>query len=66
MNRKGFTLIELLTVVAIIGLVVGLQSSESEEIIQVDKDFDLHQLKNIAYYYFIYNETREKKYIEIK
>lgn len=51
---------------AIIGLVVGLSSSENEEVIQIDKDFDLHQLKNIAYYYFVYNETREKKYIEIK
>jgi hypothetical protein len=51
---------------AIIGLIVGLSSSVDEEIIQFDTDFNLHQLNNIAYYNFIYNETSDKKYIEVQ
>lgn len=51
---------------AIIGLVSGLVSSESDLEIHIKKDSDILMLKNIAYYYFIYNETREKKYVEIQ
>ena len=51
---------------AIIGLIAGLSDSESDQEIQIEKDSDILELKRIAYYYFIYNETREMKYIEIK
>ena len=51
---------------AIIGLIVGLSSSESDQEIQIEKDSDILGLNSFVYYYFIYNETREKKYIEIQ
>jgi hypothetical protein len=51
---------------AIIGLIAGFADSESDQEIKIEKDSDILELKRIAYYYFIYNETREMKYIEIK
>ena len=51
---------------AVIGLIAGLSSTESDQEIQIEMDSDIFGLDTFAYYYFIYNETREKIYIEIQ
>jgi len=58
--------IPLITVVGgIFGLIFGLASSSGDELLPIDYQEDLLQLKDNAKYYFRYDESVEKEYIEI-
>jgi hypothetical protein len=56
-----------LTVIGgISGLIFGLASSTGDELLLMDYQEDLQQLKNYAKYYFKYDNSLEEKYVEIE
>ena len=59
--------IPLVTVIGgIAGLILGLVSSSSDEILPIDYPADLLQLKHHAKYNFQYDESAEKNYVELE
>jgi len=59
--------IPLVTVVGgISGLIFGLASSTGDELLLMDYQEDLQQLKDYAKYYFKYDESLEEQYFEIQ
>ena len=65
----GFNDAEIITAPifgGLIGLIIGGASSTNDEVYRIDSEYDLLKLKDYAKYYFQYDESVEKIYVELE
>ena len=69
-SNEGYALIfgtPIVTILGgIVGLITGIFTSTGDEVYPIDYQNDLIQLKPFVKYYFRYDESVEKQYVEVK